>query len=158
MNRKPEPQSLLVNKYREHQVFIAEIISYLLILLFIYTAANKIWKFHNFSWVLGTLPLIGKFNLIIAYGVPGAEIAASLLLLFDKTRKYGLILSALLLTMFTAYLVFMVIYTDNLPCNCGGVLSSLSWKQHILFNLVFLALAIAALVIESNKKRDQSIR
>jgi len=33
----------------------------------------------------------------------------------------------------------MVITDDNLPCSCGGVIQQLSWTQHIVFNLIFIA-------------------
>lgn len=124
---------------------IIDVIAYLFILLFLYTAANKIWKFHNFKWVLGTLPVIGVYNMIIAYSVPTAELITTLLLLNTSTKKYGLVSSFLLMLVFSAYLIFMVLYTKDLPCNCGGVLSQLSWRQHIAFNLCFLLLSLTAL-------------
>jgi len=133
-----------------------DVIAYLFILLFLYTAANKIWKFHNFEWVLGTLPVIGAYNTIIAYSVPAAEFITTALLLNTSTKKYGLISSFLLMLVFSTYLIFMVLYTKDLPCNCGGVLSHLSWRQHIAFNLCFLLLALIALKFNANLKNKSS--
>jgi putative oxidoreductase len=140
------------------KAIIADIIAYLFILLFLYTAANKIWKFHNFEWVLSTLPLIGALSQLIAYAVPVAEIIASILLLSDGGRRSGLIISFLLMFGFTAYLLFMLIYTTDLPCNCGGVLSQLSWKQHIAFNLFFLILSTIALKFNQDIARAKQAK
>lgn len=139
---------------------ITDIACYLFVLLFLYTAANKIWKFHNFEWVLGTLPLIGKYHTLTAYAIPSAEIMTTLLLLINRTRKYGLISSFILMLSFSAYLIFMVFYAKDLPCNCGGVISHLSWKQHIIFNLFFVMLSVVSLKfnddIKSNYLTQQS--
>ena len=137
---------------------ITDLSRYLFVLLFLYTAANKIWKFHNFEWVLGTLPLIGKYHMLIAYAVPSAEILASALLLINSTRKYGLITSFLLMFTFSSYLIFMVFYAKDLPCNCGGVISQLSWNQHIIFNLFFLILSVIALKLDDEKKSNRLIK
>lgn len=141
-----------------YKKIIIDIIAYLFILLFLYTAANKIWKFHNFEWVLGTLPIIGEFHKLIAYSVPTAEIITSCLLLVPLTRRDGLICSLLLMLAFTAYLLFMVIYTKDLPCNCGGVIAHLSWKQHIVFNLFFLAFSLIAIKFDEDIVRAKQVK
>jgi len=41
----------------------------------------------------------------------------------------------------TVYLALMLGTEKHLPCSCGGAIESLTWRQHILFNLFFLALA-----------------
>jgi hypothetical protein len=42
---------------------------------------------------------------------------------------------------FTGYIGFMLLSNIELPCSCGGVISSLSWKNHLVFNILFLLLA-----------------
>ncbi|CAM4112619.1 hypothetical protein SAMN06265348_103300 [Pedobacter westerhofensis] len=141
-----------------YKKIIIDIIACLFILLFLYTAANKVWEFHNFDWVLSTLPMIGELHKIIAYSVPTAEIITSCLLLVPLTRRDGLIYSFLLMLIFTTYLLFMVIYTKDLPCNCGGVISHLSWKQHIVFNLFFLALSLIAFNFNKDIVRTKQVK
>lgn len=34
----------------------------------------------------------------------------------------------------------------NIPCSCGGILESLGWREHLYFNLAFIALAVLALI------------
>jgi hypothetical protein len=36
----------------------------------------------------------------------------------------------------------MISFDKNLPCSCGGIISKLSWKQHIIFNLFFIVLSV----------------
>jgi len=124
------------------RLIIVDIISYIFILLFLHTALDKIWKFNNFRQVLGFMPLLGSAGNIIAYVVPAAEITISALLIIPSTRKWGLAASLTMMLIFTSYLVFMIFYTDDLPCNCGGVISQLTWTQHIWFNSFFVLLGI----------------
>jgi len=136
------------------KLIVIDISTALFILLFIYTAANKIWKFSNFDWVLSTLPGIGSYHTLIAYSVPVAELITSVLLIFNPTKRIGLFLSMLLMLFFSSYLLFILQYSKELPCNCGGVLSQLSWKQHIIFNLCFLLLALISLRFTAQLKQQ----
>jgi phage shock protein PspC (stress-responsive transcriptional regulator) len=58
------------------------------------------------------------------------------------------------LTGISAYILLMLISDERLPCSCGGVLQQLSWKQHLIFNLFFLLLAVVGIVLESNPKKS----
>jgi putative oxidoreductase len=140
------------------QSIIKDVIAYMLALLFLYTAADKIWKFHNFEWVLSTLPFIGSYSTLIAYSIPSAEFLSSMLLLIPFSRRQGLISSFLLMLAFTAYLLFMLMYAKDLPCNCGGVISKLSWKQHIFFNLFFLILSLIAIKFDQDIVRAKQAK
>jgi uncharacterized membrane protein YphA (DoxX/SURF4 family) len=54
--------------------------------------------------------------------------------------------SFMLLLVFTVYITSVVKFSDSIPCSCGGVLSSLGWTDHILFNVGFMTLAILGIV------------
>lgn len=56
-----------------------------------------------------------------------------------------------LMTLFTGYILSMVLWAEKLPCHCGGAIEKLSWTQHIWFNLAFIALAAFALWISQSK-------
>jgi hypothetical protein len=117
-------------------------ISLLLIFLFAYTGSSKLLDSKGFAAVLSTIPLIGRGAGIVAILLPLAELLIVLLLLFEKTRLTGLYASLALLLLFTVYLVYMVLAVPHLPCSCGGVISSMSWKQHVVFNVVFIVLTV----------------
>ena len=117
-------------------------ISLLLIFLFAYTGSSKLLDSKGFAAVLSKIPLIGRGAGIVAILLPLAELLIVLLLLFEKTRLTGLYASLALLLLFTVYLVYMVLVVPHLPCSCGGVISSMSWKQHVVFNVVFIVLTV----------------
>ena len=146
-------------------------ISHLLIFLFGYTAISKLNLFSYsipFTWE--------KFKLIdttsfreamlksavlrpyvneLAYLIPFGEIAICLLLVFTRTKKTGYYLSLLAMVLFTVYIIYILAaYANNLPCICGGVISMMSWKQHLLFNLFFILITIRAIYLTHKQQRQ----
>lgn len=120
----------------------AFIISIFLIFLFAYTACSKLIDSKAFATVLGSVPLIGRGAGIVAILLPLAELLIVLLLLFESTRLVGLYASLLMLCVFTIYLGYMILAVPHLPCSCGGVISRMSWRQHVVFNLFFIGLTM----------------
>jgi hypothetical protein len=118
---------------------ISNIINGLFILLFTYTALSKILGYTRFRFVLSMAPLVRNYATWIAAVIPAAELIVAALIFIPATAKKGLIAGVSLLIVFTVYLVYMILTDPNLPCSCGGVIQQLSWKQHIVFNLLFIA-------------------
>lgn len=139
---KKQPGFKLSEKTRRN---IVELIISLFILLFMYTAAAKLMDLKSFASTLAKSPLIGKLNWVVAWSIPGLEMIITVFLILPGTKRTGLYASLLLMTVFTLYLSYMVLSGSKLPCHCGGVISTMSWQQHIWFNLGFIGLAIAAL-------------
>src|SRR5438034_9813703 len=108
-----------------------EIISALLLLLLAYTAISKFLEYESFSRVLSHSPLLQPFSKTIARFLPNLELAIGVMLFIPSTRIKGLYAAFFLLIIFTTYLSYMIIFTPNLPCTCGGVLKDLSWAEHI---------------------------
>jgi hypothetical protein len=129
-------------------------ISILLIFLFAYTGSSKLLDSKGFAAVLSEIPLIGRGAGIVAILLPLAELLIVLLLLFEKTRLIGLYASLALLLLFTVYLVYMVLAVPKLPCSCGGVIGTMSWKQHIVFNAVFVGVTVIGI---RNMRRCSSV-
>lgn len=130
---------------RSRNATIVEVIFGLFIFLFVYTAFSKFFDFNNFKAVLGLSPLIGKHASTVAMAIPITELMIAGLLLIPKSRRFGLIFSFLLISIFTIYILYMVMYVPNLPCSCGGVIQHMTWKQHIIFNIAWLVLALTGL-------------
>jgi hypothetical protein len=128
-----------------------EIISSLFILLFVYTAVNKLIDFNHFRDTLGSAPLIREKGKILAWLIPGAEIVISTLLFFPKTRKSGLWGSLTLMLLFTGYLAYMLFISKIRPCSCGGVIEKMTWNQHFIFNIFFTLLAGLGLWLKRKK-------
>lgn len=125
------------------------IITSSLILLFVYTALSKLLSLSPFKTVLSQMPLISSGAAYLAWLVPLSELVLVLLLLYNPTKTWGLYGALLLLSLFTLYILLMTIFNQRLPCSCGGVISTLSWKQHLVFNCVFLALTLRAIHLSS---------
>jgi hypothetical protein len=118
---------------------VVEIISSLLILLFMYAAVSKLLDYQTFKVQLSKSPFITDFAEVTAWALPVGEILVGLALASKRTRLLGLYASLFLMTMFTAYIWAMLNYSYYVPCSCGGILSKMGWNEHFWFNLAFVA-------------------
>ncbi len=123
---------------------------YLLIFLFTYTGLSKLIDHDNFLTSLLLSPLIRNQALILVWLVPVVELLIVALLLSDKYRQTGLACSLILMTVFTVYVAYMILFIKHLPCSCGGVIKELSWSNHILFNSFFILLITISLLFATN--------
>src|SRR5665213_1163999 len=129
---------------------IIEIISGLLAILFMYASLSKLLNYTTFRLQVSASPVINQFAAIV-WILPVVEIMITAMLAVNYTRKYGLYASAFLLVLFTGYICCMLVFVEHLPCSCGGVLTKLTWKQHILFNMFFLSSCIVGIVLEKKE-------
>ena len=125
---------------------ITELITFLLIVLFTYAAITKLADYQKFSVQLAQSPLLSKFSTLLVFTIPALEIVISLLLAFSYTRLLGLYVAFILLVVFTAYIVYILLFSPHIPCSCGGVLEDLGWGEHVIFNLIFVFMASIAIL------------
>lgn len=125
------------------------IICYLYILLFVYAAVSKFVDFKNFSVQLGQSPMLGAYAEFIIWIIPITEILIAIGLSFKRFRRVGLMTACTLMVMFTAYIYIILHYSSFVPCSCGGVLEKMSWNEHLIFNIVFIILAVLGVFITS---------
>ena len=130
---------------------IVEIISCLLLFLFVYAALSKLLDYDKFKYQLSQSPFITHISWLVIWAIPLGEIAISILLVIKRTRVTGLYLSYFLMLLFTGYIFIMLRYSSYLPCSCGGVLSNMSWNQHFVFNLAFTGLSAAGIIIHGKE-------
>lgn len=118
------------------------LVSLALITLWVYAAVSKLETFEAFQQQLLRQPLPTWLTVQLAWGLPVVELTAALLLIFRRSRGVGLMLSFLLMLLFTGYVGLAVLGVwEELPCACGGVLSSLGWREHLVFNGVYTLVA-----------------
>lgn len=129
-----------------------EIIAAVFILLFVYTATSKLLAHQTFIINLEKSPLVGSASSFLSWAVPTIEIVISILLFVPRFRKTGLLFSFSLMTLFTAYIGYMLITSSHLPCSCGGVISKLSWQQHLWLNIFLTLLAATAMYLNNRLK------
>lgn len=135
--------------------WIPDIICGLLILLFVYAAFSKLLGYTQFKIQLGRSPLIASYAGIIAWLVPGMELMIVGMLTVKNIRLHGLYASLMLLMIFSLYIAGMLLKGEHLPCSCGGIIQQLSWRQHLVFNIFFMALCGWGIVAEHHYKRNQ---
>lgn len=126
---------------------IADIISGIFIILFTYTAVNKLIDYRTFRIALVQSPVLVNYADFMSWALPVSELLVVLLLVFSATRKAGLLLSLLLIVVFTLYVGYIIFFARELPCNCGGITKALSWKQHLIVNAILIVLAAWAWLI-----------
>jgi uncharacterized membrane protein len=119
-----------------------ETIVTLIVILFIWTGLSKYIDNTQFKNALNKSPLISNYSNLISFVLPGLELATAILLIVPRLRLTGLYISSGLLILFTFYLLVILRSYKNLPCTCGGVISKLSWIQHVYFNIFFLILSL----------------
>ncbi|WP_158799775.1 MauE/DoxX family redox-associated membrane protein [Pedobacter sp. L105] len=137
----------------KRKMIIREVIISFFILLFMHTATSKIFTFKSFDKVLSEVPMFGSFHTAIAVMIPSLEIIIGALLIVPVTRKIGLYASLILMVIFTIYLSYMVLSMHRLPCSCGGIISHLSWQNHIWLNAGLIVLASFGILTNLNKKQ-----
>jgi putative oxidoreductase len=127
------------------RTLITDILSALFILLFVYTAITKLVERESFNTILRQSPLIGTASNTLSFLLPTIELITALLLFIPSVRMWGFASSFFLMVIFTFYITYMILFTPNLPCSCGGVLAYMTWKEHLVFNIFFTALAAIGL-------------
>jgi putative oxidoreductase len=131
---------------------IIEIISSLLILLFLYASVSKWLAFKLFMGEMNNQPFPNWMTPFLVWSIPFIEVIIAVGLIFEKTRIPALYASLLLMSAFTIYTIVVLLHAFKyIPCSCGGVIRKLTWPQHLFFNLFFVGISILGIIL---KKRD----
>jgi len=120
--------------------YLLDILIFIFVTLFLYAGVSKLMDYISFKQQLETSPILAPISSITALGIPLLEISISLLLIVPSWQYKGLLCSCMLLSIFTVYIFFLLTINSHIPCNCGGIIESMSWKQHLVFNIFFIAL------------------
>lgn len=131
------------------------ILSSLLILLFTYAALSKLADHAVFQDELRKFPGINISPAFFSWLIPASELVVVILLIIPKLNFYGLYAGLSLLVLFTIFLILMISFDKHLPCACGGVISKLTWSEHVVFNLFFILLSITCIRFHKRIHRQQ---
>ncbi|WP_421940603.1 MauE/DoxX family redox-associated membrane protein [Pedobacter sp.] len=117
--------------------------SVMLVMLWTYAGLSKLVGLERFTQQLELMPvgLLQRAAPLLAWGLPMFELLLAVLLLLPKSRRIALIVSGILLIVFEIYITGMLLSGRELPCTCGGLISQLRWKEHLIFNAVFILLS-----------------
>jgi uncharacterized membrane protein YphA (DoxX/SURF4 family) len=131
---------------------IIEIISSLLILLFLYAGVSKWLAFKTFIGEMNNQPFPNWMTPYLVWSIPIIEVLIAIGLMFEKTRVPAFYSSFVLMMAFTIYTVAILLHSFSyVPCSCGGVIRKLTWPQHLVFNLFFVGISVLGIWL---KKRD----
>ena len=131
---------------------IIEIISSLLILLFLYASVSKWLAFKLFIGEMNNQPFPNWLTPYLVWSIPFIEVIIAIGLIFEKTRIPALYASLVLMSAFTIYTVVILLHAFKyIPCSCGGVIRRLTWPQHLFFNLFFVGISLLGIFL---KKRE----
>lgn len=130
-----------------------ELIRLLLILLFVYAAAIKLLEYNKFVVQIGLSPLIPSFLHRVAWFIPAVELIIALALMFEKTLRPGLYGSLCIMSVFTLYIIGIFTVASHIPCSCGGILESMSWTDHLIFNVAFVFISAIGIVLVNRESK-----
>ncbi|OQP63531.1 hypothetical protein A3860_24640 [Niastella vici] len=131
---------------------IIEIISSLLILLFLYASVSKWLAFKVFIGEINNQPFPNWMTPYLVWSIPIIEVIIAIGLIFERTRMPALYASVVLMSAFTIYTIVILMHAFKyIPCSCGGVIRKLTWPQHLFFNLFFVGISLLGIVL---KKRE----
>jgi uncharacterized membrane protein YphA (DoxX/SURF4 family) len=131
------------DKLTKHRHLATDVAAVLLCFLFFYTGLSKLFDWEGTKSGLYNQVFPMWMADMLLFSLPVLEIATSLLLMNPKTRHFGFRISVILMACFSGYigLVLTGIF-GRVPCSCGGVIDTLGWWEHLLFNLVFLGIGL----------------
>lgn len=132
-------------------------IATMLALLWTYAVVSK-WGDHEvFKAQLARQPIPANLVNIVFWLLPSIELICALLIANSHTRENGLYLSLALLVFFTTYVAFALsgMIWEKRPCACGGLFSTMGWKNHLIFNIGFTILNTIAIKLYRKSKISQ---
>lgn len=127
----------------------------LFILLWLYTALDKVIHAEKFRSELAESPYAAPYSALLSWLVPGLELMTAVLLIIPACKVIGLYASFLLMTIFTGYISLLAANENSIPCSCGGLLETLPQGVHILLDAALAFLAFAGL--RASKRRHRLI-
>lgn len=136
-----------------------KVITLLLLILWVPVVVDKLIDYGSFRAGMLRQPLPTSMIDILLWLLPFAEtLVVALLLINNRTRRWAMYLSSLLLLAFTAYIGLALLgLWEKVPCVCGSVIRFLTWKQHFLFNLFFLLISIWGIYSTRNIQHPSSL-
>lgn len=132
---------------------ISETIIFILILVWAYTFASKIFDFDTFDRQIKGAYLLSAGGSVLPYILQVVHLGIVILLLNKNWRKLGLLSSLFVLILYTAYLIYILKFAPSIPCSCIAVMKGMNWNDQLYFNFIGLAINIIGLATFLSLKR-----
>lgn len=135
---------------------LIDIAAALLILLFLYASVVKLLDMDGFVKSMGKQPLPHWLGMVLVWLLPLGELAIVAMFFFKRTQLAAFYASGVLMAAFTGYIALIVgdafAFT---PCVCGGIIESLSWQEHLYFNVFFLGISLLSVWLMKKYKDEK---
>lgn len=142
-----------MNSIKVREILV-DISTFLFATLFLYASYYKIREFSKFQLELNQSPITTNYSKLISIAIPLTEIIIAIGLLigyrYDKLRYFSLLSFYFLMTAFTSYIYILLHYSFYIPCSCGGILSNMTWNQHLSFNIITTGLSLIVIFCHRN--------
>ena len=121
---------------------VIDTIACLLIMLFLYASFSKYADYTAYQRAMYNQPFKHWFATLLLLLIPPVEILIAIILMIPKTKLAGFYAAFSIMGLFTVYVAAVLLhFFGRVPCSCGGVIRLLNWQQHLVFNLLFIAIA-----------------
>lgn len=134
--------------------YLLLIVASLFIMILCRAAVLKILDFKNFQLQLAQSPLLTATSDIISYVIIGTELLVVVLLCFYRTRSMGFLGSSLLMAVFATYIGYVLLVIENPPCTCIGLFEKSSWKENLIYTIIFLGIGLGAYLFQTVQKKN----
>jgi uncharacterized membrane protein YqaE (UPF0057 family) len=133
---------------------LMNIVLTILIFVLTYTAFSKLFNFTHYARAMYAQPLPRWNARLLIYLIPTFEVCLAIMLILSKTRKPAYWASAILMTSFTAYVLYIkAMGLEKKTCPCGGLFSDLNWNQHLWINIALTVLSWMAVILYTKNNR-----
>jgi hypothetical protein len=133
------------------RLFIINSIEWFLEILWAYTSIPKLFNMKRFHYVMQSQIIPKWLSEILYLILPFSELFLSSMLIFEATSTVALLLSSILMLIFTIYIGGAAFHLYELElCPCGKVFAKMSWMQHFWVNLIITFLAFTAFTLAAD--------
>ncbi|WP_194766507.1 MauE/DoxX family redox-associated membrane protein [Tamlana sp. I1] len=136
---------------QKQTILFTETISIVFVILFVYAAVSKFLDYEKFTIQVSQSPILTSIGHWIVFLIPTMEIVIAMLLALPRLRLLALYASYSLMVMFSTYILIILEFSPFIPCACGGILDSMGWTAHLIFNLFFVAIATIGILLLTQK-------
>lgn len=129
---------------------VSELIIFILILLWAYTFASKIFDFDTFNRQINGAYLLSSGGPYLPYILQAIHLGIVILLIKRNWRGFGLLTSLSLMVIYTAYLIYILKFAPSIPCSCIAVFHGMNWNDQLYFNFIASAINLIGLITYSS--------
>lgn len=141
---------------RQPREFAIQVITYILLCLWITVASRKVFDYSAFRQAMLDQPFDDSYGGLLSYLLPLIQLGTAVLFIFENTKRYGFLLTILLMIAFSWYIILVLQRTWGIiPCYCTLEFPT-DWKGHLWINGIIAVFAIAGLLLDSIKKRTKT--